>query len=86
MKTHPDPSPLPWHLDDDGDINDRDGYYVSSPQRGDSDLIILAVNSRADLLAVLAAAKAVVELPLWDGENCLAYADLNAAISKAEGA
>jgi hypothetical protein len=50
--------------------------------------IVTAVNSHAELLA---AAKAVTGLPLWDEDGfdvriAKAYAILNAAISKAEGA
>ena len=51
--------PLPWSIDDDGDILDADGMFVSSPRRaGNRAFIITAVNAHAELLS---AAKYVIE-------------------------
>jgi hypothetical protein len=85
MDTH---SPLPWSIDDDGYILDAEGFCVFEGSERNQHLIITAVNAHNDLLA---AAKAVVILPLWDEESALnerstiAYANLNAAIMKASG-
>jgi hypothetical protein len=48
------PSPLPWRLDDDGDIVDAEGalIYVIA-ENGNKPLIVRAVNSHADLLEAL---------------------------------
>jgi uncharacterized protein YhbP (UPF0306 family) len=75
MDTH---SPLPWSIDDDGNITDADGFFVFEFSERNTHLIVTAVNAHANLLA---AAKAVLGT-VKDEEYRF---KLKAVIKKAEG-